>query len=187
MSLRLPTGHLRALRCSIIMEGMDPISEFVSHNTDYVARHGVRQLPTEPQKRLAILTCMDSRLDLFGALGLDLGEAHIIRNAGGLDTDDAVRSLILSQRKLGTREIMVIQHTRCGLEGLDEESLRSELSDDTKQPSHRVFGSFSDVYANVRLTAHRLNGEPELSHTGLRGFVFDVDTGAIVEVDLSKS
>jgi carbonic anhydrase len=165
---------------------MDPISEFVAHNADYVARHGVRHLPTEPQKRLAILTCMDSRLDLFGALGLDLGEAHIIRNAGGLDTDDAVRSLILSQRKLGTREIMVIQHTRCGLEGLDEVSLRAELSEDTHVASDRQFGSFGDVYANVRLTAQRLNAEPELRHEDLRGFVFDVDTGMIVEVDLVK-
>jgi carbonic anhydrase len=169
------------------MEGIDPISEFVSHNAEYVARHGFRQLPTEPQKRLAILTCMDSRLDLFGALGLDLGEAHIIRNAGGLDTDDVVRSLILSQRKLGTREIMVIQHTRCGLEGLDEDSLRDELTIDNKQISTREFGSFQNVYANVRLTAQRLNAEPELRHEGLRGFVFDVDTGQIVEVDLSNS
>lgn len=166
------------------MENRDPISEFVSHNVEYVSQHGVRLLPTEPQKRLAILTCMDSRLDLFGALGLDLGEANIIRNAGGIDTDDAVRSLILSQRRLGTREIMVIQHTRCGLEGLDEEALRSELTEDTKSESAREFGSFRDVYDNVRLTAQRLNREVELRHERLRGFVFDVDTGALVEVDL---
>jgi carbonic anhydrase len=127
---------------------------------------------------------MDSRLDLFGALGLDLGEAHIIRNAGGLDTDDAVRSLILSQRKLGTTEIMVIQHTRCGLEGLDEVDLRGELTTDTGTSSTREFGSFDDVFANVKLTADRLNAEPELRHQNLRGFVFDVDTGALVEVTL---
>ena len=95
---------------------MTVIDRLLAHNRAYVERHGQRELPTAPRHQLAVLTCMDSRLDLFGALGLDLGEVHLIRNAGGLATDDAVRSLLLSQRLLGTRSVMVIHHTRCGLE-----------------------------------------------------------------------
>lgn len=164
---------------------MDPITSAVDHNADYVRSHGVRQLPTEPVQHLAIVTCMDSRLDLFGALGLDLGEAHIIRNAGGIATDDVVRSLVLSQRKLGTRRIMLIHHTRCGLEGLDEDDLRRSLAMDTGLETTMSFGSFRDPVANVRKTADRLNQEPALRQVEIRGFVFDVDTGALDEVDLS--
>jgi len=90
------------------------IDDLVANNAHYVARRGQREMATEPQLHLAVLTCMDSRLDLFGALGLDLGQVHLIRNAGGIATDDAVRSLLLSQRLLSTRSIMVIHHTRCG-------------------------------------------------------------------------
>src|SRR5579863_6991577 len=91
---------------------MNVIDELVAHNRDYVERHGHREMPTAPQLHLAVLTCMDSRLDLFGALGLNLGEAHLIRNAGGQASEDAIRSLLLSQRLLGTKSVMVIHHTR---------------------------------------------------------------------------
>jgi len=164
---------------------MDPISTAFAHNKGYVEKHGVRHLATEPVKHLAIVTCMDSRLDLFGALGLDLGEAHIIRNAGGIATDDVVRSLVLSQRMLGTDRIMLIHHTRCGLEGLDEDRLRSSIEADTKLPSQMAFGAFSDAAADVALTAARLNREPALRHVEIRGFVFDVDTGSLEEVLLA--
>lgn len=161
-----------------------PINSAIAHNADYVARHGVRQLPTEPSHELAIVTCMDSRLDLFGALGLDLGEAHIIRNAGGLATDDVVRSLILSQRKLGTKRIMLIQHTRCGLHGLDEDELNERISADGASPVS--FGAFDDIAENLRRTADRLLSEPALSQVELRAFVFDVDTGALDEVEVGS-
>ncbi len=164
---------------------MDPISELVAHNRSYVERHGLAHLPTEPKDKLAVVTCMDSRLDLFGALGLDLGEAHIIRNAGGIATDDVVRSLILSQRKLGTERIMLIHHTYCGLHGLDEEALRSEISAETGSANLMAFGSFADPADNVRATARRLNQEPALRQVEIRGFVFDVDTGALEEVTLN--
>jgi len=165
-------------------EAVDPIGQAVEHNEQYVLRHGVRHLPTEPSKRLAIVTCMDSRLDLFGALDLDLGEAHILRNAGGVATDDVVRSLVLSQRTLGTERIMLIHHTRCGLHGLDEDALRSSIVADTGITSHLAFGSFRDPAENVVLTAERLNAEAALVHVEIRGFVFDVDTGALHEVKL---
>ena len=164
---------------------MDPISVAVEHNEQYVGRHGTRHLPTEPAKHLAVVTCMDSRLDLFGALGLDLGEAHIIRNAGGIATDDVVRSLVLSQRMLGTDRIMLIHHSRCGLEGLNEEGLRTSIAEETGVRSEMAFGSFTDPAANVRVTAKRLDAEHALRHVEVRGFVFDVDTGSLHEVDLT--
>ena len=160
----------------------DPIAEAVLHNQEYEKRHGVSHLSTEPAKQLAIVTCMDSRLDLFGALGLELGEAHIIRNAGGVATDDVVRSLVLSQRRLGTDRIMVIHHTFCGLENLDEHALRREIADETGVESLMAFGSFASAAEDVRLTMDRLNAERALRHVDIQGFVFDVDTGALVPV-----
>jgi carbonic anhydrase len=166
---------------------MRPISDALEHNADYGTRHGICHLPTEPSLKLAIVTCMDSRLDLFGALGLELGQAHIIRNAGGIATDDVVRSLILSQRKLGTNQIMLIHHTHCGLHGLDEDELRAEITADTGLESKIAFGSFPDIARNVAKTAGRLSREPALATIELRGFIFDVDTGFLEEVDLAES
>jgi carbonic anhydrase len=165
---------------------MEPISDALAHNAAYAREHGIGHLPTEPQQHLAIVTCMDSRLDLFGALGLELGQAHIIRNAGGIATDDVVRSLILSQRKLGTNRIMLIHHTHCGLHGLDEDALRTEIADETGQATDLRFGSFSDPASSVRATAARLATEPALGTIELRGFLFDVDTGLLDEVDLDE-
>jgi len=165
----------------------DPISAAVAANEAYVSALGHQRLATEPAKRLAIVTCMDSRLDIFGALGLELGQAHIIRNAGGLATDDVLRSLILSQRKLGTERIMLIHHSRCGLEGLDEDDLRAAITAETGVESKVVFGAFADPAESVRATAKRLNHEPALRHLELRGFVFDVDSGELREVKLDEA
>src|SRR5277367_5848589 len=107
---------------------MSVIDDLLAHNRGYVTTHGHRELATSPKLHLAVLTCMDSRLDLFGALGLDLGQVHLVRNAGGLATEDAVRSLLLSQRLLGTTAVMVIHHTRCGLETFEEEALLTEIA-----------------------------------------------------------
>ncbi|HUX05536.1 MAG TPA: carbonic anhydrase [Acidimicrobiales bacterium] len=161
---------------------MSVIDDLVAHNREYVARHGHRELPTAPQLRLAVLTCMDSRLDLFGALGLDLGEVHLIRNAGGIATDDAVRSLLLSQRLLGTRAIMAIHHTRCGLESFDEEALQRELELDYGQRPGFRLGAYSDTDRDVRETVEILRTSPFIDGTEIRGFVFDVDDGALREV-----
>jgi len=125
---------------------------------------------------------MDSRLDLFGALGLDLGEVHLIRNAGGLATDDSVRSLLLSQRLLGTRSVMVIHHTRCGLETFDEEELQRELAATFgERPPFRL-GAYHDVDADVLETVATLKRSPFVDDTEIRGFVFDVDDGGLREV-----
>ena len=161
---------------------MSCIDDLVSHNRIYVDRHGHREMPTEPSRQLAVLTCMDSRLDLFGALGLELGEAHLIRNAGGIATDDVVRSLLLSQRLLGTNTVMVIHHTRCGLETFDEATLAHELETELgERPPFRL-GAYNDVDADVRSTLHQLRISPFVRPVELRGFVFDVDEGSLREV-----
>jgi len=162
------------------------IDDLLANNRDYVARHGHRELPTEPQLHLAVLTCMDSRLDLFGALGLDLGQVHLIRNAGGIATDDAVRSLLLSQRLLGTRAVMVIHHSRCGLETFEEESLQLDLERDYGvRPPFRL-GAYRDVDADVRDTVRKLRSNIFLLDTEIRGFVFNVDDGDLREVSVKK-
>jgi carbonic anhydrase len=163
---------------------MSTMDDLLQHNRAYLARHGHRELPTAPSLHLAVLTCMDSRLDLFGALGLELGEAHLIRNAGGIATDDAVRSLLLSQRLLGTRSIMVIHHSRCGLETFDEEELQNELlaSHGTRAPFR--LGAYSDVDADVRATVATLRQSPFVDTTEVRGFVFNVDDGDLREVSV---
>lgn len=166
---------------------MSVIDELVAHNRAYVDRHGHREMPTSPQLHLAVLTCMDSRLDLFGALGLNLGEAHLVRNAGGLASDDAIRSLLLSQRLLGTRAVMVIHHTRCGLETFDEESLADEIEGSVGvRPPFRL-GAFADVDEDVRETVATLLASPFVDSTEIRGFVFDVDDGDLREVSQRTS
>lgn len=159
------------------------IDELLTNNQTYVTRHGRRELPTTPQLHLAVLTCMDSRLDLFGALGLELGEAHLIRNAGGIATDDVVRSLLLSQRLLGTQLVMVIHHTRCSLQSFDEVTLLNELETTFGvRPSFRL-GAYDDVDQDVRMTVETLRSSPFVDGTEIRGFVFDVDSGDLREVN----
>jgi carbonic anhydrase len=158
------------------------IEELLANNDEYVARHGHRSLATEPARKLAVVTCMDSRLDLFGALGLDLGEAHLIRNAGGIATDDVIRSLLLSQRLLGTNTVMVIHHTRCGLETFDEAELNEELRNELGiRPPFRL-GAYNDVDADVKSTVETLKASPFVNLVEIRGFVFDVDEGSLREV-----
>ena len=126
---------------------------------------------------------MDSRLDVFGALGLDLGEAHVIRNAGGIVSDDVIRSLAISQRRLGTREVIIIQHTGCGMLTITDDGFRRELQDATGIAPGFAIESFTDLDANVRQSLARLRSSPFLAHKDrIRGFVYDVDTGALREI-----
>lgn len=161
---------------------MSAIDDLLQHNRTYVTTRGHRELSTTPSRHLAVLTCMDSRLDLFGALGLDLGEVHLLRNAGGQATDDAIRSLLLSQRLLGTTSIMVIHHSRCGLESFDEATLHDEITEALgTRPPFRL-GAFDDVDTDVRATTHVLRASPFIDATEIRGFVYDVDDGTLREV-----
>jgi carbonic anhydrase len=127
---------------------------------------------------------MDSRLDVFAALGLDLGQAHILRNAGGIVTDDVIRSLALSQRRLGTRAVMLIHHDDCGLQLITEDGFRSELEGAAGERPPFEIGAFSSVEESVRRSLERVRTSPFLLHRDdVRGFVHDVDTGALREVE----
>jgi carbonic anhydrase len=161
---------------------MSAIDHLVHANERYIETFpGPR--PLRPKLRLAVIACMDSRLDLFGALGLDIGDAHLIRNAGGIPTDDVLRSLALSQRSLGTREVVVIHHTQCGMDGFDDEAFRAELAEETGEtPPWRVDG-FTDLYADTRRSVQVVRDCRWIPYRDdIRGFVFDVATAAITEV-----
>jgi carbonic anhydrase len=138
-------------------------------------------LSPRPRRRVAVLACMDTRIDLFAMLGLERGDAHIIRNAGGLVTDDAIRSLSASQRLLGTEEVVVVMHRGCGLHGASEDDFAASLGDAGALPTWRL-GAFDDLEATLRHSLARLRSSPELaSHDSIRGFVFDPETGTLHE------
>src|SRR5215218_2372443 len=140
-------------------------------------------LSPKPRRKVAVLSCMDTRIDLFPMLGINRGDAHIIRNAGGLVTDDVIRSLSASQRLLGTEEIVVVMHEGCGLHGASEDQFAQALADDGALPSWRL-GAFDDVDATLRASLARLRASSELpARDHIRGFVFDPETGALREVD----
>ena len=139
-------------------------------------------LSPRPCRKVAVLSCMDTRIDLFPMLGLRRGDAHIIRNAGGLVTDDAIRSLSASQRLLGTEEIVVVMHEGCGLRGASEDEFAQALAADGVLPTWRL-GAFEDVEATLRHSLDRLRSSPELTaRDQIRGFIFDPETGALREV-----
>jgi carbonic anhydrase len=140
-------------------------------------------LDPRPRRKVAVLACMDTRIDLFPMLGLERGDAHIIRNAGGLVTDDALRSLSASQRLLGTREIVVVMHDGCGLYGASEDQFAEALAADGVLPNWRL-GAFHDIEGTLRGSLARLRSSPELpARDHIRGFVFDPETGALRDVE----
>ncbi len=165
---------------------MNVIDELVANNRAFAAGLPSQHLQSEPQRRLVIVTCMDSRLDVFAALGLHKGEAHVLRNAGGVITDDVIRSLAVSQRRLGTREVMLIHHTDCGMQKLTDDGFRAELQGATGIAPAFAIESFTDLDADVRQSILRVRRSPFLLHTdGVRGFVYDVATHRLSEVDVS--
>jgi carbonic anhydrase len=136
-----------------------------------------------PARHIAIVTCMDSRIDIFAALGLEIGEAHIIRNAGGLVTDDVLRSLVISQSVLETREIVLIHHTNCGLHRADEAKLAAQIRDRAGADPPYAFGAFADLDDAVRAAIVRVREHRFLPHREhVRGFVYDVTNGHLREV-----
>ncbi|HXA55295.1 MAG TPA: carbonic anhydrase [Solirubrobacteraceae bacterium] len=138
-------------------------------------------LSARPRRKVAVLACMDARLDLYALLGLERGDAHIVRNAGGLVTDDAIRSLSASQRLLGTEEIVVVMHEGCGLDGASDDEFARELAADGASPPWRL-GAFGDLHTTLRNGLRRLRSSPELPHRErIRGFVFDPADGSLRE------
>jgi carbonic anhydrase len=139
-------------------------------------------LSPRPRRRVAVLSCMDTRIDLFPMLGIERGDAHIIRNAGGLATDDAIRSLSISQRLLDTEDVVVVMHEGCGLHGASEDEFAETLRSDGVLPTWRL-GAFADVEATLRDSLARLRSSPELPHRDhVRGFVFNPEDGTLREV-----
>jgi len=162
---------------------MDVADELLANNRLYADRLLERHVDLEPARALAIVTCMDSRLNVFDALGLEEGDAHVLRNAGGVITDDMIRSLAISQRLLGTREIMLIHHTDCGMQRLTDDGFRAELQADTGEAPSFAIESFTDLDGAVRQSILRVQRSVFLPHRdSVRGFVYDVDTHRLREV-----
>jgi carbonic anhydrase len=179
------------MRCHPLAAGESTttIDELVAANDSFAASFDVTRAGCDissprPTRHTTVVTCMDARIDLFAALGLQLGEVHVIRNAGGIATDDVLRSLVLSQHKLGTREVLLAHHTDCGLYRLDDDALVDELEAESGIRPPFVFGGFTDVDASVRASVARVRSAAFLPHRdAVRGFVYDVATGRLREVD----
>jgi carbonic anhydrase len=162
------------------MSNADKILDAARAQVDALA---APDLDARPRRKVAVLACMDTRLDIFPLLGVDRGDAHIIRNAGGLVTDDALRSLAISQRLLGTEEIVVMMHDNCGLLGASEEDFTNALRADGATADWKL-GAFDDVDEALSLGLAHLRASPELPHRdAIRGFVFDPAGGTLREVD----
>jgi carbonic anhydrase len=160
------------------------IDDLLANNRAFAGGYVREPLDVRPSLRLAIVTCMDSRLDVFAALGLEHGQAHILRNAGGVITDDVIRSLAISQRRLGTDRIVLIHHTDCGLQLVTDDGFRAELQEATGMAPSFAIESFTDVEADVRQSIVRVRSSPFLLHReDVHGFVYDVDTGLLSEVE----
>jgi carbonic anhydrase len=157
-------------------------AEYVRNNEAY-AKNFHPQLPMSPAKHSAVIACMDSRLDVFRALGLKEGDSHVIRNAGGVVTDDVIRSLVISQRLLGTDEIVLIHHTDCGMLTFDSDEFAAKLEDETGARPKYSFETFSDLADDVRAGIARIKADPHIpKRDNVRGFIFDVATGKLNEV-----
>jgi carbonic anhydrase len=163
---------------------MSTIDDFLSNNNGYAASFDKGDLEAPPAKRVAVVACMDARVNPYGILGLEEGDAHVIRNAGGIVTDEVIRSLAISQHKLGTREVMLLHHTQCGLEGLDRDDFAAYLDEQTGgAPRDWTIGAFEDVEESVRRSIVLIRESPFIAHTdSIRGFVYEVETGRLREV-----
>jgi carbonic anhydrase len=162
---------------------MSKTDEFLANNRRYAESFG-GQLAMPPAAHTAVVACMDARLNVYGVLGLKEGEVHIIRNAGGVVTDDEIRSLAISQRLLGTREIILIHHTDCGMLTFTDDDFRGSIEAETGIKPPWAAEAFSDLDADVRQSIRRITTSPFIPHTdAVRGFVFDVATGLLREVD----
>ena len=163
---------------------MGATDDLLKNNAAFAEGFGGAGMPAPPAKKVAVLTCMDARLDPARALGLDPGDAHVIRNAGGVVTDDAIRSLAISQHLLGTEEIIVIHHTRCGLLDMEDDAFEQQVADHAgERPTWRAHAFASDLETEVRASIERLQRSVFLPRRdNVRGFVYDVDTGRLSEV-----
>jgi carbonic anhydrase len=162
---------------------MSATDDLLRNNDAYAASFDKGDLPTPPAKKVAVIACMDARLDVYRILGLQEGEAHVIRNAGGVVTDDEIRSLAISQRLLGTNEIILIHHTDCGMLTFTDDAFKADIAADVGIKPSWSAEAFSDLDTDVRQSIARITSSPFIPHTSsVRGFVFDVATGRLREV-----
>ncbi len=165
---------------------MDVIDELIANNRAFAGSLPERHLDVRPSRGLAIVTCMDSRVDVFAALGLRDGEAHVLRNAGGVITDDVIRSLAVSQRRLGTSRVMLIHHTNCGMQTLTDDGFRAELQAATGVAPAFAIESFGDLDGDVRQSILRVRRSPFMLHRdAVRGFVYDVEGHLMREIEVA--
>ncbi|GLY37714.1 carbonic anhydrase [Amycolatopsis sp. NBRC 101858] len=161
---------------------MSVTDELLANNADYAARF-TGPLPLPPAKHVAVLACMDARINVYGVLGLNEGEAHVIRNAGGVVTEDEIRSLAISQRLLGTEEIILIHHTDCGMLTFTDDDFKKSIQEDVGVKPAWAAEAFSDLDEDVRQSIARIRNSPFVpKKDSVRGFVFDVATGKLNEV-----
>ncbi len=162
---------------------MSVTDTLVKNNEGYAQKFGKGSLPMPPGKKIAVLACMDARLNPYGMLGLSEGDAHVIRNAGGVATDDAIRSLVISQRLLGTREIVLVHHTDCGMLTFQDDDVKKQIESETGVRPPFALEAFGDLDQDVRQSIARIKASPFIPHKDqVRGFVYDVKTGRLREV-----
>ena len=162
---------------------MSETEELLQNNAAYAESFEKGDLQLPPARGVAVVACMDARLDVHKILGLQEGDAHVIRNAGGVITDDEIRSLTISQRLLGTREIVLIHHTDCGMLTFSDDELKAQIHEDVGLKPHFSMESFSDLEEDVRQSIARIKASPFISHKeSVRGFIYEVETGRLREV-----
>ena len=163
---------------------MSATDDLLQNAESYAASFDKGDLPMPPARKIAVLACMDARLNPYGLLGLQEGDAHVIRNAGGVVTDDEIRSLAISQRLLGTEEIVLIHHTDCGMLTFTDDAFKSDIEAETGIKPSWAAESFSDIDADVRQSLARIQASPFIpKKDSVRGFVYEVETGKLREVD----
>lgn len=162
---------------------MSNTDDLLANNADYARSFVKGDLGAPPARRVAVVACMDARLNVYGALGLSEGDCHVIRNAGGAVTDDVIRSLVISQRLLGTEEIVLIHHTECGMQSFRDDEFRASIEQDTGIRPPWAAEAFTDLDRDVRQSIARVKASPFIPHKdSVRGFVYEVATGRLREV-----
>jgi carbonic anhydrase len=163
---------------------MSVTEELLQNNEAYADSFEKGDLPLPPGRGVAVVACMDARLDVHKILGLEEGDAHVIRNAGGVITDDEIRSLTISQRLLGTREIILIHHTDCGMLTFSDDELKAQIHEEVGMKPHFSMESFSDLEEDVRQSGARIQASPFIPYKeSVRGFIYEVETGRLREVN----
>lgn len=161
---------------------MSVTDELLRSNEAYARSFTKGDLPLPPSKQIAVVACMDARLDVHKILGLQEGDAHVIRNAGGVVTDDAIRSLVISQRLLGTREVILVHHTDCGMVTFTDDQVKRQIEEEVGIRPPFALEAFPDLERDVLQSIARIKASPFIPHKDVRGFIYDVGTGRLREV-----